>query len=172
MNKKQTLPLICILGMPIILIITSFMTRANINFFGEPLFLSVFLYPLTNLISGLIVKKAGYKKGLLMMSLSLVSSALAFIVQWALLNTMDYFAMIYIFMSVLINQLIFIYTYDFLLKINKNTYLWVFLLVVVVSAIDNAFFGAIIEGKYVSLSILVRIIYAVVIPVFLAKKSK
>ena len=85
---------------------------------------------------------------------------------------MDYFAMIYIFMSVLINQLIFIYTYDFLLKINKNTYLWVFLLVVVVSAIDNAFFGAIIEGKYVSLSILVRIIYAVVIPVVLAKKSK
>jgi hypothetical protein len=41
-----------------------------------------------------------------------------------------------------------------------------------VSAIDNAFFGAIIEGQYISLSILVRVIYVVVVPAVLARKTE
>ena len=79
--------------------------------------------------------------------------------------------MIYAFISFLICQLIFIYTYDFLRKIKKDTYGWVFILVAIVSAIDSAFFGAMIEGQLISLSVLVRIIYAVAIPVFLARST-
>ena len=60
----------------------------------------------------------------------------------------------------------------FLRKIKKDTYAWVFILFLAVSALDNAFFGAIIEGQYISLSILVRVIYAVVVPAVLARKTE
>ena len=106
------------------------------------------------------------------MSITLITTALAYVIQWSILNKIDCLVMIYSFLSFLIGQLIFIYTYDFLIKINKDTYGWVFILFLVVSAIDNAFFGAIIEGEYISLSILVRVIYAVVIPAILAKKTE
>lgn len=171
-KSKETLPLIYVLGMPIIFIVANFLARTHIEIVGSPLYFSVLLYPLTYLLSGLIVKKSGYKKGLLVMAITLIIAALTYVVEWALLNTMDYYVMIYSFLSFLIGQLIFIYTYDFLLKMNKNTYGWVFILVAVISAIDVAFFGAIIEGQYISLSILVRIIYAVAIPVMLAKKTE
>lgn len=171
-NKKQeTLPLIYLLGMPIIFIVANFLARTHVQILGSPLYFSVLLYPLTYLISGLIVKKTSYKKGLLVMSVTLITAALTYVIQWALLSSMDYFVMIYSFLSFLIGQLIFIYTYDFLRKINKDNYGWVFILVLAVSAIDNAFFGAIVEEQYVSLSILVRVIYAVVVPVVLAKKK-
>lgn len=170
MNRKETLPAIYLFGMPIVFILANFIARVHIEILGSPLYFSVLLYPLTYIISGLIVKKSSYKKSLLMMSVSLISAALIFVVKWALLSTMDYYVMIYSFLSFLIGQLIFIYTYDFLIKMKKDTYGWVFLLTVVVSAIDNAFFGIAIEGQYVSVSILIRIVYAVVIPVVLARK--
>ena len=172
-NKKQeTLPLIYLLGMPIIFIVANFLARTHIEILGSPLYFSVLLYPLTYLISGLIVKKASYKKSLLVMAVTLITVALTYVIQWALLSSMDYFVMIYSFLSFLIGQLIFIYTYDFLRKIKKDTYAWVFILFLAVSALDNAFFGAIIEGQYISLSILVRVIYAVVVPAVLARKTE
>lgn len=106
------------------------------------------------------------------MAVTLITAALTYVMQWALLSSMDYFVMIYSFLSFLIGQLIFIYTYDFLRKINKDTYGWIFILFLVVSAIDDAFFGAIVEGQYISLSILARVIYAVVVPAVLARKTE
>ena len=170
-KSKDTLPLIYVLGMPIIFIVANFLARTHIEIVGSPLYFSVLLYPLTYILSGLIVKKANYKKSLLVMAVTLIKAALTYVIQWALLSSMDYFVMIYSFLSFLIGQLIFIYTYDFLRKIGKDTYGWVFILFLVISAIDDAFFGAIIEGQYVSVSILIRVIYAVVVPSVLAKKT-
>ena len=172
MKKQQTFPLIYLLGMPIIYIIANFLSRTNIKILGSPLYISVLLYPLTYLISGLIIKKTNYKKSLLIMSVTLILASLTYVIQWSILNIMDPLVMIYSFLSFLICQLIFIYVYDFLIKIKKDSYGWVFILVLIVSAIDNAFYGAIIEGQYFSLSILARIIYVVVIPVLLAKNKK
>lgn len=172
MKEKQTLPLIYLLGMPIIFIVANFIARTHIEILGSPLYFSVLLYPLIYLISGLIIKRTDYKKGLLVMSVTLISAALTYVVQWSLLSSLDYYVMIYSFLSFLIGQLIFVYTYDFLIKMKKDTYGWVFILVLLVSVIDGAFFGAIIEGQYISLSILVRVIYAVVIPAVLARKTE
>lgn len=172
MKEKQTLPLIYLLGMPIIFIVANFIARTHIEILGSPLYFSVLLYPLIYLISGLIIKRTDYKKGLLVMSVTLISAALTYVVQWSLLTSLDYYVMIYSFLSFLIGQLIFVYTYDFLIKMKKDTYGWVFILVLLVSVIDGAFFGAIIEGQYISLSILVRVIYAVVIPAVLARKTE
>ena len=171
-KKRETLPVIYLLGMPIIFIVANFLARTHVEFLGSPLYFSVLLYPLTYLLSGLIVKKASYKKSLLIMAVTLITAALTYVMQWALLSSMDYFVMIYSFLSFLIGQLIFIYTYDFLRKINKDTYGWIFILFLVVSAIDDAFFGAIVEGQYISLSILARVIYAVVVPAVLARKTE
>ena len=41
-----------------------------------------------------------------------------------------------------------------------------------IGSVAGAFFGAIIEGQYISLSILVRVIYAVVVPAVLARKTE
>ena len=172
MKKKETLPLIYLLGMPIIFVIANLIARTHFEISGGPFYFSVLLYPLTYLLSGLITKKSSYKKGLVVMAISLITATLTYVLQWALFARIDGLVMIYSFLSFLINQLIFIYTYDFLIKINKNTYGWVLILMLVVSAIDNAFFGAIIEGQYISLSILARVLYVVVIPVFLAEKTK
>lgn len=171
MEKNKSLPLIYVIGMPIIFIVANFMAHLHINIAGSPLYFCVLLYPLTFLISGLIVKKTNYKDALRIMVVSLISATLAFVVQWALLDSIDFYLMIYAFLSFLICQLIFIYTYDFLIKIEKNGYIAVFILTLIVSILDNAFFGMIIEGQYISLSILVRLIYAVAIPIALAKKT-
>ena len=79
-NKKQeTLPLIYLLGMPIIFIVANFLARTNVEILGSPLYFSVLLYPLTYLLSGLIVKKASYKKSLLIMAVTLITAALTYV---------------------------------------------------------------------------------------------
>ena len=158
-------------GMPIIFIIANFVARLHIEILGSPLYFSVLLYPLTFLISGLIIRKTDYKDALRMMAVSLISASLAFVLEWTLLDIMNAYVMIYAFLSFLICQLIFIYGYDFLRKINKDGYFAVVLLILIVSALDNAFFGIMIEGQYLSVSILVRLLYVVVLPVVLAKKT-
>ena len=170
-KKTESLPLIYLLGMPIIFIVANFLARTHIEILGSPLYFSVILYPLTYLISGLIVKKADYKRSLLVMAVTLITASLTYVVEWALLSSMDAYVMIYSFLSFLIGQLIFIYTFDFLRKIKKDSYGWMFVLTLVVTLIDGAFFGAIIEGQYVTISTLVRIIYVVAIPAILAKKT-
>lgn len=172
MKKSTKLPLIYLLGMPILFIVANFFARTHFDIVGSPFYFSVILYPLTYLISGLIVKKTDYKTSLLMMGLTLVIASLTYVLQWAMLDLIDAYVMIYSFLSFLICQMIFIYTYDFLRKIGKDTYGWVLILVLVVSAIDNAFFGAMIEGQTISLSTLVRLLYVVGIPVGLAKKTE
>lgn len=172
MGKNKSLPLIYVLGMPIIFIIANFMAHLHISIVGSPLYFGILLYPLTFLISGLIIRKTNYKDALRIMAVSLISAALAFVVEWALLDTMDPYLMIYAFLSFLICQLIFIYTYDFLIKIKKDSYIPVLILILIVSAIDNAFFGIIIEGQYISLSILIRLIYVIALPIALARKTK
>ena len=106
------------------------------------------------------------------MGITLVIASLTYVLQWAMLDFIDAYVMIYSFLSFLICQIIFIYTYDFLRKIGRDTYGWVFILVLIVSAIDNAFFGAVIEGQTISLSMLIRLLYVVGIPVGLAKKNE
>ena len=170
-NNKRKIPLIYIVGMPIILILANTIAYLNIKTLdGSHIYISVFLYPLTFLLSGLIIKKTNYKDALRMMAVSLISASLACILQWSLLNSMHAWVMIYSFLSFLICQLIFIYTYDFLIKINKNTYILVFLLFAIVLGIDHAFYGLIIERQIISLSILIRCAYAVTMPLFIAKK--
>ncbi len=172
MKKSTKLPLIYLLGMPILFIVANFFARTHFDVAGSPFYFSVILYPLTYLISGLIVKKTDYKTSLLMMGITLVIASLTYVLQWAMLDFIDAYVMIYSFLSFLICQIIFIYTYDFLRKIGRDTYGWVLILVLIVSAIDNAFFGAVIEGQTISLSILVRLLYVVGIPVGLAKKTE
>lgn len=171
MKKSTKLPLIYLLGMPILFIVANFLARTHFDVLGSPFYFSVILYPITYLISGLIVKKTDYKTSLLMMGLTLVIASLTYVLQWTILDLIDEYIMIYSFLSFLICQMIFIYTYDFLRKIDKDTYGWIFILVLIVSAIDGAFFGTLIEGQIVSLSALARLLYVVGIPVGLAKKK-
>lgn len=158
--------------MPIIFILANYVARLHIEFLGSPLYFSVLLYPLTYLTSGLIIRKTDYKDALKIMAVSLISASLACVLEWALFDAMNAYVMIYAFLSFLICQLIFIYSYDFLIKINKDGYFAVLLLVLIVSALDNAFFGIMIEGQYISLSILVRLLYVVFLPAVLAKKTR
>lgn len=175
MEKKnnKSLPLIYVLGMPVIFIVANFIASLHITIAGSPLYFSVLLYPLTFLISGLIIKRTNnYKDALQIMAVSLISATLAFVVEWALMDKIEACTMIYAFLSFLICQLIFIYTYDFLIKIKKDTYIPVFILaLIVITFLDNAFFGILVEGQTFSLSILIRVLYAVAIPVALAKKT-
>ena len=170
-NNKREIPLIYIVGMPVVLIVANTIAYLNIKTLGgSHIYISVFLYPITFLISGLIVKKTNYKDALRMMAVSLISTSLACVLQWSLLNSMQAWVMIYSFLSFLICQLIFIYIYDFLVKIKKDTYMPIFLLFALVLGIDHAFFGLTIEGQVISLSIIIRSAYAVIFPLCIAKK--
>lgn len=172
MKESNKLPLIYVIGMPIVFLVAFVLNTKYIQIGNAYLYISVFLYPLTYLISGLITKKTSYKDGLLIMAVSLVTVALASVVRWSMLDILEPWSMIYAFLSFLICQLIFIYGYDFLIKTKKDTYGFVFILLVLIGAIDNAFFGIIVEGQWVSISILIRLIYVVVLPVVLARNSK
>ena len=171
MENKKSLPLVLVLGLPIILIVSTFMARLHIEIGSSPLYISTFLYPLTYLLICLIIKKTNSKNAFNIMSVALISQSLAFIIEWIMLNKMDCYVMICTFLSFLFSQLILIYTYDFLRKTKKDGYFAILLLIGIVSAIDNAFFGACIEGQTISLSILVRLVYVIIIPLVLAEKK-
>ena len=171
MKNKKTLPLIYVLGMPIIFILANSIARLNLEIFGAHIYISVFLYPLLFLISGLIIKHTDYKDALKMMVVTLSTQTLVYVLIWALLDRMDSVLMIYSFLSFGFYELIFIYTYDFLVKIKKNTYMSVFILILALSILDNALFGPLIEGQEYSLSILIRLAYTVILPVFLSIKE-
>ena len=172
MRDRKKIPLIYLIGMPVIFIVANLIGSAHLNIFSAQLYISVLLYPLTYLISGIIVKKSDYKTALIMMVVSLISATLVNVMEWAFLDSIDSLVAIYSFLSFLICQLIFIYTYDFLIKMKKDSYGFVFLLMLVVSLIDYAFYGIIIENHYVSISILIRVLYMAIIPAVLANKDK
>ena len=172
MENKTKLPLIYIIGLPIIVLVANALANIKFTILGSYLSVSAFLYPLSFFITCLIIKKTNYKNALRIMIFALAAEALAAVVEWIVLKEMDSYVMIYGYLSLLICQLILIYTYDFLVKKKKDTFIFVFLLLLVVSAIDNAFFGAIIEGQYISFSSLVRLIYAIVLACILTKKTQ
>lgn len=172
MKKQETLPSIYVLGLPIVLVFANFLAHIHFTILGSPVYVSVLLYPLAYMILGLIIRKTNYKKALSIMAISLLAESVGSIITWAILNTMDSYTMIYAFLSLLICGLIFIFTYDFLIKTKKDTYMPVFLLLVLVNVIDAAFFNTIIEGRCLSISVLFRIVFVIVLPVILARQSK
>ena len=171
MNEKQKLPLIDIFAMPIILIIASYTAHIHFNILSAPLYISVFLYPLLYLFMGIIVKKSDYKRAISILAFSLVIQSLVFVIQWVLLDKMDCFLMVYSFVSVLLCGLLFIYSYTFLRQLKIDTYIPVFLLIFVLSMLDNEFFSLMIGGSAFGLSVLVRLLYACAIPVLLARNT-
>ena len=89
MKNKQT-PLFFVLGMPVILIMANTLAYLNIKTWGGSyIYISVFLYPLTVLFSGLIIKKTNYKNAFSVMAVSLAAATIACILQWTLLNSMQ-----------------------------------------------------------------------------------
>ena len=171
MKNNEKIPLIYLLSMPVILILASLFAHLHISILTSPFYLSVLIYPLLLLVLGLIVKKTSHAKAVTVLSVTLVIQSLVFIMQWVLFDVIDYYLMIYTFISVLFCGLLFIYAYDFLRNIKKDTYIYVFLIVLIISILDNMIFGQLIEGNIISLSILVRVLYAVLIPVFLSKNT-
>ena len=171
MEKKERLPLIYILGVPAIFIFANIMTYLKINILGSPLCVSVFFYPLMYLVTGIIIKKSDYKKALIVMLLGFITEILVSVMTWILFDWIDGTLILYSLVSFIICQIIFIYVYDFLIKTKKDTYIPVFLLLAVIEVIDHAFFGPILEGQAFSISILVRVVYAVFMPVILARKT-
>ena len=171
MDKKRKLPLIYVIGIPIIFVFANALANIHFTILGSPLYISVCLYPLIYLITGLAIIKADYKHALLLMILALVAESLTSVAIWIITNNIDAYVNIYSFLSFLLCQLIFIYIYDFLRRIKRDTYIPIFFLMVLVEIVDHAFFGPLIEGQTFSVSILVRVIYALVIPVVLAKKT-
>ena len=169
-KNKDSLPLVNIIGLPIILIIATSIARIHIDVLGSPLYISVFIYPLTYLMTLITLKKTNVKNAMNIMAVSLISQSLAFVISWILLHTLDYSLMIATFISFLINQLIIIVVYDFLYEIRQDSYALLFILLLIVSIIDNVIFGNFIEESIITISILVRIIYLVMIPAIIARK--
>lgn len=172
MKSKEKLPAVFILSLPIILIIASTMAHQHISILGSPIYLYAFIYPLTYLFSCWITKKTDLKSALNAMATTLVLQTVVFVLNWIFFNIMDAYLMIYTFLAFFLEQLILIFTYDFLVKIKKDTFMSMFLLLLFVSAINNIFFGAFIEGYCLSLSILPRLAYVVILPAVLARNDK
>ena len=145
MKKKNTLPLILVLGLPIILVVSNFIARLHINILETPLYLSAVIYPLTYLCTCLIIKKTSSKQAIYLMALALGAQSLSCVVQWIMLGDVDCSATLSTFISFLLGQLIIIVGYDY---------------------------GTIIEGLTISLTFLVRLIYVVVIPLVIANNNE
>lgn len=169
MKKTKTIPLIFLISMPIIIVVANLLTNFHIEVLGERLYISACLYPLLYLISGLIIRKSDYKDALRMMSITLVTASLAFVMQWIVCDTITAEVAIYSFLSFLICDLIFIYVYDFLLKVKKDDYFPVFLLFLLITLVDHIFFGAFIEKNLNSSTMLIRAIYLLLLPAMLCK---
>lgn len=175
-EKNKTLPLIYVLSMPAIFIIANCIAGLYFKVEGiyfqiesANLYVSVLLYPLLYLISGLIIRKTNYKDALRMMVVTLIASTLVFVIQWGIYDVINTNISIYAFLSFVICELIFIYTYDFLMKKNKDTYIPLFILIFVISIIDSIFFGALVEGTLSSASLLVRAVYIIILPAMLSE---
>ena len=108
---------------------------------------------------------------IIIMLLGFITEILVSVMTWILFDWIDGALIMYSLISFIICQIIFIYVYDFLRKTKKDTYIPVFILLVVIEAIDHAFFGPVMEGQTFSISILVRVLYAVFMPILLARKT-
>lgn len=169
MKKSKTLPLIYLISMPAIIVIANLVTNFHIEVLNEKLYISACFYPLLYLISGLIIRKTNYKDALRMMIVTLTTATLAFVIQWVIFNEINAEVAVYSFLSFLICELIFVYVYDFLLKMKKDDYLPIFLLFLLITLIDNTFFGAFVEGTLNSSTMLIRAIYLLILPATLCK---
>lgn len=169
MEKRKTLPLICVIGMPIIMIIANAMANLYIKVADSFFSVSVVLYPLIYLIMGLIIRKTSYKDALRMLLVTIVSATLGIVVQWILCDSPNANVAIYSFLSSIICGLIFIFVYDFLIKTKVDNYFTIFILVFGIMLIDTIFFGTFVEGTLNSYSLLVRAIYILIMPAMLCK---
>ena len=172
MKKKNTLPLILVLGLPIILVVSNFIARLHINVLETPLYLSAVIYPLTYLCTCLIIKKTSSKQAVYLMALALGAQSLSCVVQWIMLGDVDCSATLSTFISFLLGQLIIIVGYDYLKKVKQDNYFSILAIILLVSVLDNLIYGTIIEGLTISLTFLVRLIYVVVIPLVIANDNK
>ena len=172
MKEKKSLPLILVIGLPIVYIFANLMLNSHLAIKGHVVSFSVFLYPLTFLISGLIIKRTNYKDALRIMVVALGSGALAYVIGWSLLDMLNPWGMIYSFISFLICQLIFIYVFDFLIKMKKDSFFPIWFLAFGVNAIDQAFFGLLLEGQYLSASVVIRALYILLTALALDKNNK
>ena len=171
MDRKKNIPLIYILGIPVIFMIANSISFLHFEILGSPFYVSVMIYPLIYLLTGLVVKRSSYKSALFLMLLGLMTQNLLSVMIWIIADFTNPEVVIYEFLSFLLCQIIFIYTYDFLIKIKKDSYVPIFLLILVIQVIDHAFFGPLVEGQLLSVSIIARVAYTVFIPVVLAKET-
>ncbi len=169
MEKRKTLPLICVIGMPIIMILANAMANLCIKIADSFFSVSVVLYPLIYLLMGLIIRKTSYKDALRMLLVTLVSATLGIVIQWILCDTPNANVAIYSFLSTIICGLIFIFVYDFLIKTKVDNYFTVFILVFGIMLLDSVFFGAFVEKTLNSYSLFVRAIYILIMPAMLCK---
>ena len=174
--KDKTLPLIYLISMPVIFIVANCIAGLYFKISGiyfeiesANLYVSVLLYPLLYLISGVIIRKTNYKDALRIALVSLISASLVFVIQWGMFDVFNARISVYAFLSFVICQLIFIYTYDFLVKKNKDRYIPIFLLLLVITLIDSILFGALVEGTLSSASMFVRALYLLILPAMLTE---
>ncbi len=171
MKKEEKLSPIVVVGMPVIAIIASFVSHIHIPILNSYINVSVFFYPLLMLFLGLIVKKENCSKAISLLAVTLLIQSLTFVLKWVLLDIMDYYLMIYTFLSTLFCGAIFVLAYEFLRKMKIDTYVPMFIVIAAITLVDNEMFSLLIKENFINVSILVRLIYAVVIPVFLAKNA-
>ena len=79
MKYKTKLPLIYIIGLPIIVLVANALANIKFTILGSYLSVSAFLYPLSFFITCLIIKKTNYKNALRIMIFALAAEALAFV---------------------------------------------------------------------------------------------
>ena len=171
MKKEENLSPIVVVGMPVIAIIASFVSHIHIPILNSYINVSVFFYPLLMLFLGLIVKKESCSKAINLLAVTLLIQSLTFVLKWVLLDIMDYYLMVYTFLSTLFCGIIFVLAYEFLRKMKIDTYFPMFIVIAAITLADNEMFSLLIKENFINVSILVRLIYAVVIPVFLAKNA-
>ena len=93
MKQNTKLPLLLVLALPILLIISTELSKVTLNLFGQPIYLITFIFPLTFLVSAFISKRAESKVGITLVILSLIIQCFVFVLKWTLLGAVDYVLM-------------------------------------------------------------------------------
>ena len=120
MKENTKLPLILILALPILLIVSTELSRISFTVFGQAIYINTLIFPLTLFVSVYITKTHESRTAMTMSILALIIECLVFVLKWVLLGVADYTLMEITFLAFFVSQLFILLGYESLKEMKKT----------------------------------------------------
>lgn len=169
MKENTKLPLILILALPILLVISTELADVSFNFMGAPIYLIIFIFPLTFLVSALVSKRAESKIAISLVILSLIIQCFVFVLKWTLLGTVNYALMEVTLLGFFMSQLLLLLGIETLKEMKKFNNFGYLLFVFLISTLIETLFYLLIFTNITIISVIITVVIKIIYDLIMVK---